>query len=121
MTLKDLKIPDSLHADIFAYVDRVLEVCSQCERAEGEFEKLVDSAFGQADRDSLMSIVAEAEHAEWEADKSQNALAKKLLALEGEMSPVDIFLLFRIFGELGKVANHAEKTGDRLRRLLIKG
>ena len=36
LTLKQFKIPKALHADIFACVDKVLEVCGLCEEAEGE-------------------------------------------------------------------------------------
>ena len=121
LTLKDLKISDSLHAPIFEFVDQVVEVCNLCEKAESEFERLIQSGFTEAEKRKLLDLVAKADHAEWEADKTQTAAAKKLLSLEGEMSAVDIFLMFRIFGELGDVANHAEKTGDRLRRLLIRG
>ncbi len=35
-----------------------------------------------------------------------------------EMKATDIFLWFRIFGELGRLADCAEKTGERLRRML---
>lgn len=116
LTLKKIQIPESLHEEIFAFLDRVTEVFRLCDEAEEEFERLVKSGFGEAEKEKLLKIVAKAEHAEWEADKSQSAAASKLFSLEGEISPVDIFLLFRVFGELGKVANHAEKTGDRLRR-----
>jgi len=120
MTLKTFEVPDELAAEIFKFVDKVLNVFDFCDEAEAEFETLVTSAFGEAERHRLLSLVQKAEHAEWEADKAQMAAAKKLFSFEDEMKATDIFLLFRVFGELGGVANHAEKTGDRLRRLLIK-
>lgn len=120
LTLKRPKVPEVLRTDIMTFVDKVLNVFHYCDEAEAEFEKTISSAFGEAERDKLLSMVQKAEHAEWEADKAQASAAKKLFSLEDEMSAVDIFLMFRVFGELGRVANHAEKTGDRLRRLLIK-
>lgn len=121
LTLRRIEIPESLKPDLREFVDKVLEVCSLCEDAEAEMERLVSSGFGQAERDRIFGIVATAEHAEWEADKAQVKAAKNLLSLEGVMSPVDVMLMFQVFGMLGKVANYAEKTGDRLRRLLVKG
>lgn len=120
LTMKPLKVPDALRDAIFAFVDKVVEVFHYCEEAEAEFERTVSSGFGEAERRKLQAVVQRAEHAEWEADNAQNAAAKKLFSLENEMSPSDLFLLFKTFGELGRVANHAEKTGDRLRQLLVK-
>jgi len=120
LTLKDLTVSESLHDDIFELIDKVMQVCILCDLAEDEFENLLESAFGEPEKQKMMDLVAKAEHAEWEADKAEAKAAKRLLALEGEMTPVDIFMMFRVFGALGSVANHAEKTGDRLRRLLIK-
>lgn len=120
LTLKRPKVPEELKSEIMVFVDKVLDVFHYCDEAEVEFEKTISSAFGEAERDKLLAMVLKAEHAEWEADKAQASAAKKLFSLEDEMSAVDIFLMFRVFGELGRVANHAEKTGDRLRRLLIK-
>ena len=34
------------------------------------------------------------------------------------LNPSDLFLGAKVYGELGQLANFAEKTGDRLRRML---
>jgi len=66
----------------------------------------------------ILRLVVDAEHAEWEADKAQFALAQKLFSLEDEMKATDIFLWSNCFQQLGKLANHADKTAERLRRML---
>ena len=38
--------------------------------------------------------------------------------MEDEIRATDIFLWSRVIGELGQLANFAEKTGDRVRRML---
>jgi predicted phosphate transport protein (TIGR00153 family) len=43
---------------------------------------------------------------------------QQVFALEGEVSPVDIMLWFKVFGELGNLANYAESLADRIRRML---
>ncbi len=120
LTMKVFSVPEELREAIFVFVDKVVEVFHYCEEAEEEFERTVSSGFGEAERRKVLEYVQRAEHAEWEADNAQNAAARKLFALEAELSPSDVFLLFKTFGELGHVANHAEKTGDRLRQLLVK-
>ena len=59
-----------------------------------------------------------AEHAEWEADKAQFRLVQKLFAMDDRLKATDIFLWSNVFKELGRLANHAEKTADRLRRMM---
>ena len=57
---------------------------------------------------------------EWVADKQQYKLAQHLFALEDELNPTDIFLWSAIFQNLGALANHADKTAERLRRMLAR-
>ena len=97
----------------------VMLVWDTVEVGRNDAANLVNGVFGLGDAaDKILEIVAKAEHAEWETDKAQFELAKKLFALEDEIRATDIFLWSEIFRELGTLANHAEKTGDRLRRML---
>jgi len=118
LSMKELPVPPALGEQILIYVDKVLAVCQRTDEATDHLKNLVEAGFGGKEADNVVGLVEEAEHAEWEADKQGLELARKLFSLEGEISPVDIFLWFRIFFVLGKIANHAEKTGDRLRRML---
>jgi len=65
-----------------------------------------------------MEMIRGVEKGEWEADKAQYALSKSLFAMEDDLKPSDLMLWWRVFLELGQLANHAEKTADRLRRML---
>lgn len=118
LSIRELKVPAELGEQILLYVDRVLAVCKRTDEATDRLKNLVDAGFGGKEADTVVDLVEQAEHAEWEADKSELELAKSLFALEGKLSATDIFLWFHILGVLGKIANHAEKTGDRLRRML---
>jgi len=118
LSMKDLAVPRELGEQILIHVDKVLAVCNLTDKATDRLQGLVEAGFGGTEAGTVVDIVEQAEHAEWEADKQGLELAKSLFSLEGEISPVDIFLWFRIFFVLGKIANHAEKTGDRLRRML---
>ena len=120
LSLKELKLPRALADETMKHIENVMVVCRSTRRATDLLGDLVEVGFRGKRANDALKIVAEAEHAEWLADKSQYGLAKNLFACEGDLSPTDIFLWFRIFGELGKLANHAEKTGDALRRMLIK-
>ncbi len=118
LTLKRLTLPTELAADVIEYVQQVLKVCDRLYAAVDLLTSLQEQDFDGPKGDQLMKLVAEAEHEEWVADKRQYALAQRLFALEDQMKPTDIFLWSGIFQNLGALANHADKTAERVRRML---
>lgn len=118
LTLKRLEMPESLTDSVIDYVRKVVDVCEQCYRVTEQLQGLVEAGFSAGEVDRLVAEVAAVEKAEWEADRQQYALGKGFFALEDEIRATDIFLWSRVIGELGQLANFAEKTGDRVRRML---
>ena len=118
LTIKNLALPESLVDRTFEYVTKIEEVCRQTRTIADYLPTLVEGEMVGADADRALEMIAAVEKLEWEADRLQYGLSQKLFALEDEIRPTDIFLWFRVFGELGQLANFAEKTGDRLRRML---
>jgi len=118
LTIKNLDLPESLVESTFEYLAKVEEVCRQTRDIADYLPTLVAGDMVGEEAERALSMIAEVERAEWEADRLQYNLSQKLFALEDEMKATDIVLWFRIFGELGQLANFAEKTGDRLRRML---
>jgi len=118
LTLKEITVPDNLKDKILEYVDKVIEVCNITDEATDHLKKLVEVGFGGPESEIVLDLIEKAEYAEWESDNLEVELARLLFKLENEVSAVDIFLWFRIFGELGKLANAAEKTGDAFRLLV---
>jgi hypothetical protein len=118
LTIKKLKMPEKLADEIIAYVDTALRACDKAYETNQHLRDLVAEGF-RADRAAgVMEMIRAVERAEWEADKAQYALSQSLFALEDEIKPTDLMLWWRVFLELGQMANHAEKTADRLRRML---
>jgi uncharacterized protein Yka (UPF0111/DUF47 family) len=101
-------------------LDRVLKVCALTFEATEQLKTLEDSGFSGEPVDQVLEIVNRVEDAEWKADKAQYTLAKSLFALEDEVRTTDLMLWFRIFGLLGKLANHANKTSDWVRRMVAR-
>ncbi len=118
LTIKNMPLPKSLVDLVFKYVAKVEDVCKQTNTISEYLPTLIDGDMVGAEAEHAITLVDNVAHAEWEADRMSYELARKLFALEDEIKATDIFLWFRIFGELGQLANHAEKTGDRLRRML---
>lgn len=120
LTIKQLDMPAALADDILAYVRQVLKVCEKLYEAMGLLTDVVEADFAGPRGEQALALAGEAEHEEWVADKLQFKLAQQLFALEDELKPTDIFLWSGIFQNLGALANHADKTAERLRRMLAR-
>ena len=120
LRVKRLVLPEKLLPEFRDLVETVLKACELCEKVTDELEDLAGSSFGGVEATKLLAVVDEVEQTEDVADGKQFAAAQKLFSLEGEISPVDIMMWFQILGEIGKLGNHAQKTADRVRRLLAR-
>lgn len=118
LTLKNLTLPKVLVEPTFEYLDKVEDVCRQTRAIADYLPTLVDGDMVGTEAEQVLSMIAAVDKAEWEADRLQYTLSKKMFSVEDDMKPSDLLLWFRVFGELGQLANFAEKTGDRLRRML---
>lgn len=120
LTIKKLELPEALAEEVLAYVRQVLKVCEKLYAAMDLLKDLIEADFSGPRSEKVMTHVREAEHEEWVADKLQYKLAQELFALEDELRATDIFLWSGIFQNLGDLANHADKTAERLRRMLAR-
>ncbi len=118
LTIKKLRMPQQLADEIFAYLDTVLRVCDRAYEMNAHVRDLVAQGFHADRAQGVLEMIRDVERREWEADKAQYALSQSLFALEDEIKTTDLMLWWRVFLELGQLANHAEKTADRLRRML---
>ncbi len=118
LTIKNLVLPPELVDGTLEYISKVDDVCQRTLAIADYLPTLVQSDMGGAEAEHTLALVAAVEKAEWESDRLQYKLAQNLFALDDKIKPTDLILWFRVFGELGQLANYAEKTGDRLRRML---
>jgi len=118
LTLKRLSMPDGLADEIFAYLDKVLDTCDRAFEMNAQLRDMVARGFHLEQADGILQLIRSVERAEWEADKAQYSLSRSLFAMEDDIKPSDLMLWWRIFLELGQLANAAEETADRLRRMV---
>lgn len=120
LTIKRLVMPPQLAREIFSYVETVLRACDEAQEMNERLRSLVAQGFRQDRAEGVYEKIRAVEQAEWEADKAQYLLSKALFAEEDRLKPSDLILWWRVFLELGQLANHAEKTAERLRRMLAR-
>ena len=118
LTIKQVVLPAAISDEAMEYVDTVKHVCELANTLAARLQEVVEQGFLPDMVDEALVAVKAVEKAEWESDRCQYKLSQALFALEDEVSPVDIMLWFKVFGELGELANHAESLADRVRRML---
>ncbi len=118
LTLRKTRVPEELKDDLKEFVDKVLETYEMAMRVSSEIKLLAETSFSGTEAYKVMQLIEEIKVDEWEADKAQMAVAKKLFSIEEKLDPVSVMMLMNIFKELGILANHAENAGDQMRMML---
>ncbi len=118
LTLKKLTIHKTLVDPLIEYLAKVKLVCEHTYEISEYLPKLIDGDMTGPEADHAVEMVARVEKDEWEADRLQYSLSQKLYAVEDDMKATDVMLWSKVYGEVGQLANFAEKTGERLRRML---
>lgn len=120
LTLRNVRTPPDLADRILDFADQVIRTSELLLDAGLELADLFEASFAGPEVDRVLSIVTQVNDQEWEADKRERAVTRELLAHEDGMDAVDLILWMRALDALGKVANHAENTGDLLRMMLAR-
>ncbi|MGH7570453.1 MAG: TIGR00153 family protein [Gemmatimonadota bacterium] len=120
LTVRRTIVPEDLHAEILAFVDKVIEVSELLVRAAGEIETLQEAGFGGREADRVIEEIEQVSHGEYEADKLQTNVSRHLYAIEDQVDPISVYFIMKLFRLLGEIANHAENTGDNLRMMLSR-
>lgn len=118
ITMRKMIVPDDLKEELRNLVDKILKTYEMAMTISSEIKTLAETSFGGEEAHKVMEMIEKLKLKEWEADKAQMKLAKKLFSLEKKIDPVSIMMWMHIFKELGAIANHSENTGDQLRTML---
>lgn len=118
LTIKRIALPPAIREQTTDYTSTVMRVVELTQALTLAFQKTVERGLQPAMVEQVLADVRGVELAEWESDRTQYKLSRALFALEGEVSPLDIMLWFKVFGELAKLANTAESIADRIRRMI---
>ena len=114
MRIKNINIPDALSQPLIELVDYVVTLANDACGMIRELEDLLEASFGGAEAEKVEKMASDLGIAEYEADKMQFLLAKRLFSLN-DLSAADLFLLNELIKKLGGVADQSEKIGKTLR------
>ena len=118
LILRKTTVPEELKEKLKNFVDKVLETYEVAMTVSSEIKLLAETSFGGEEAHKVMELIEQLKVKEWEADKAQMNVARKMFSIEKKLDPVSVMMWMHIFKELGTLANHAENAGDQMRLML---
>lgn len=114
-SMKPLPWTPELEALCDDLLEKVLATARQSALIVESLDELVESSFSGAEAKRFHEQINALGYLEHQADKVQDQIVRKLLQLGETWSAPDFFLFMKMIEELGRVANAAERMGNRLR------
>lgn len=115
--LRGMHTPPSLAAPLKALTQRSVETCDQAERAIKRLDELIETGFGKRQVGRVETMLAELARLESETDALADDCLRALFAMEEELG-VATFFWYELIGWVGKMSDHAEAVGNRVRLLI---
>jgi len=120
LNMKKLTISENMRNELWGFVGQVMKTLDQFGRIGEELDELMEASFGGAEAGKVMEMIDNLGQEEYEADRLQHTLLKKLLSMEDELGALDIVMWMKVLKAVGDMANNAEKTANRIRLFLSK-
>ncbi|MFV1987851.1 MAG: TIGR00153 family protein [Gemmatimonadota bacterium] len=116
--LRDMSVPEPLRADLLPFVRRVVDAVHKCGEIIRLLDELLETGFRGRETDRAEELIRELAMIETETDDMGLALVGILFRHEDEMKPLRVVYWQKLIRMVGRVADHAENAGDRLRLLI---
>ena len=113
-----LEIPASLVNDFQEFVSRCVDATKQARKSVRELDELFTTGFRGAEAELVSSMIEKLDQIETDMDDREVALRAGLYAVESDLNPVDVIFLYQTIGNIGEIADMAERVGRRLELLL---
>jgi len=120
LNMKKLTISENMRNELWGFIGQVMKTLDQFGRVGEELDELMEASFGGAEAGKVTEMIDNLGQEEYEADRLQHTLLKKLLSMEDELGALDIVMWMKVLKAVGDMANNAEKTANRIRLFLSK-
>jgi predicted phosphate transport protein (TIGR00153 family) len=120
MAMRRMVIPAALANQFDAFTSRVVAAVFQCRDVINELDELLATSFRGRSADKVLEMVDVLGGIESETDTLGTDLRARLFRLEGDLEPLSVFFLHELFQLMGRIADHAENVGDRIRLLIAR-
>ena len=115
LLLREWQVPENLREDLPAFVRETVAVVDRTHALVHRLDDLVATRFAGRVVEEVESAINAISKAESGCDKRERHLARSLFAAELDLNPVSVVLWYRVLEWLGDVADHAERTANKIR------
>jgi predicted phosphate transport protein (TIGR00153 family) len=115
---RKLEIPASIVDEFQEFVARCVDSTKQARESVRELDELFTTGFRGAEAELVSSMIEKLDAIETDMDDREVRLRAGLYAVESELNPVDVIFLYQTIGNVGEIADMAERVGRRLELLL---
>ena len=116
---RDMVLPAGLADSVLDLVRKVIATCEHSDAVIQELDELLEPGFAGREVGRVEEMIKGLNELESEADKLAERAQRKLFAMEGELGVGTVFW-YELINLVGRMADHAEKVGNRLRLLIAR-
>jgi predicted phosphate transport protein (TIGR00153 family) len=117
---RKMSIPENMSNEFREFVVTCIKACEQAYLAIRELDELIETGFGDTERDRVNGMLDELDRIEQQTDEQQIVLCHKLFAQEDQLEPVNVMFLYRVLDKTGAIADRAQRVGSRLQLMLAR-
>jgi hypothetical protein len=115
--LRSMVIPQGLGDPLLDLVKKVIATCDLAEKVIQELGELVETGFSGRSVARVEEMIRSLNALESETDELEERAQRKVFSMENELGVGTIFW-HQLIIWVGRIADHAEKVGNRLRLLI---
>jgi predicted phosphate transport protein (TIGR00153 family) len=120
MVGRKISFPKPLYTQMKEYLEVCIEVSAQALQAINEMDEVFEAGFGRREMRKVDAKIKEIGRLEKRTDKLQIKVRAALFKLETDLPPVEVMFLYKIIELIGDIADHAERTGNRMQILITQ-
>lgn len=119
LAVRKTEIPKEFGSLLSQMVTEVSTVFILISQASEKLIRLEEDSSEKMIRE-IHDLIEAVQKKEWETDSLQQAFLEKLFSIESQMNPMNIYFLMTVIKQVGEIADHADNTGDCMRRILSR-
>lgn len=120
LVARKMDVAEGMRQPLLNLVRRCVDACDQASRIIERLDELVETGFRGPESEAVIEMVDHLNGIESDTDQMGLELTQSLFAHEDDMNPVSVVFWHDLIVMIGKLADDAEKIGNRLRLLLAR-
>jgi len=120
ITGRRMQFPESVQADMKAYIVRSIDAAKQAGKAIRQLDELLESGFKGREVTIAAEMITELDQIENDVDVLQIKMRRQLFELEESLPAVNVIFFYKVIEWVGDLADLSQQVGSRLELLLAR-